>query len=418
MTLRITRLTPLACVIALTLLVTGCSKPPAPRFHLNVVAAVKARVSAPAQQQVANILAALYGTPDQPRLPPEVPFKEALLARAAGPVASDIHGRKVGLYREHCVHCHGISGDGMGPTAAFLNPYPRDYRMGAFKFKSTDGKEMPTDADLAKVLEEGIPGSSMPSFRMLAEEDRQALVEYVKYLSLRGQTELNMYDTVNDFLTIDEAAGTAKTDSLDKGTLADMYAPFAGKWKDAAEKIVKPGSVPPAGFENDPKIVELGHKLYFDKASANCQQCHGTSALGDGQLTGFDDWTKLVNEASDRLNGIISSADSPTATSEDKAAAARAKVDLALVKEFSLKPRNIIPRNLRSGIYRGGRRPIDLYYRIMAGINGSGMPAHNTLLKTEEERWAIVAYVLSLPYQAGGALAFEQETIAPSRETN
>ena len=92
--------------------------------------------------------------------------------------------------------------------------------------------------------------------------------------------------------------------------------------------------------------------------------------------------------------------------------------DLALIKEFSLKPRNIIPRNLRSGIYRGGRRPIDLYYRIMAGINGSGMPAHNTLLKTEEDRWAIVAYVLNLPYQAGGALAFEQEQLAPSRETN
>jgi mono/diheme cytochrome c family protein len=403
MTFRMTRLTPLACLAALTLLLAGCSKPAPPRFHLNVVGAVKARVSAPAQQQVANILEALYGSPDQPRLPPEVSFKEALITRAAGPVASDIHGRKVGLFREHCVHCHGISGDGMGPTAAFLNPYPRDYRMGTFKFKSTEGKEMPTDADLGKVLEEGIPGTSMPSFRMLAEEDRQALVEYVKYLSLRGQTELNMYDTVNDFLTIDEAAGTAKPDSLDKSKLSDMYAPFAGKWKDAAEKIVKPGAAPEDWDKDRKKYVDLGHKLYFDKASANCQQCHGTSALGDGQLTGFDDWTKLVNEAM-----IVADSEG------NKARGA----DIALIKEFSLKPRNIIPRNLRSGIYRGGRRPIDLYYRIMAGINGSGMPAHNTLLKTEEERWAIVAYVLSLPYSAGGALAFEQEQLAPSRETN
>lgn len=404
MRFRITRIYPLAVVLAFALSLTGCGKPDAPRFHLNVVAAVKARVGAPAQQQIANILQALYGSPDQPRLPPEVPFKEALIARAAGPVASDIHGRKVGLFREHCVHCHGISGDGMGPTAAFLNPYPRDYRMGIFKFKSTEGKEMPTDADLGKVLEEGIPGTSMPSFRMLAEEDRAALVEYVKYLALRGQTELNMYDTVNDFLTIDEAAGTAKTDSLDKGTLADMYAPFAGKWKDAAEKIVKPGSVPDDwNQDGNKKYVERGHQLYFDKASANCQQCHGTSALGDGQLTGFDDWTKLVNEA-------ITVADNES----NKARSA----DVALIKEFSLRPRNIIPRNLRSGIYRGGRRPIDLYYRIMAGINGSGMPAHNTLLKTEEDRWAIVAYVLSLPYSAGGALAFEQDGIAPSRETN
>lgn len=403
MTFSIPRISPLACVLALSLLLTGCSKPAPPRFHLNVVAAVKARVGAPAQQQVANILEALYGTPDQPRLPPEVPFKEALLARAAGPVASDIHGRKVGLYREHCVHCHGISGDGMGPTAAFLNPYPRDYRMGVFKFKATEGKEMPTDADLGKVLEEGIPGTSMPSFRMLAAEDRQALVEYVKYLSLRGQTELNMYNTVGDFLTIDEATGAATPDGLDKGVLADMYGPFAGMWKVASEKILPAGTVPDDFVSDNKKYVELGHKLYFDKASANCQSCHGTSGLGDGQLTGVDDWTKLVNEA--------------LAVADNEGNKSRS-ADVALIKEFSLRPRNIIPRNLRSGIYRGGRRPIDLYYRIMAGINGSGMPAHNTLLKTEEDRWAIVAYVLSLPYQAGGALAFEQEQIAPSRETN
>src|SRR5262249_10497456 len=31
------------------------------------------------------------------------------------------------------------------------------------------------------------------------------------------------------------------------------------------------------------------------------------------------------------------------------------------------------PNNLTNGIYRGGRRPIDLYYRIHSGINGSNM---------------------------------------------
>jgi mono/diheme cytochrome c family protein len=402
MTLRFTIKYPLACVLAFTLLLAGCGKPPQPRFHLNMVLAIKNGVSAPAQQQVANILDAFYGTPDAPRLPPEVPFKEALIARAAGPVASDIHGRKVGLFREHCVHCHGISGDGMGPTAAFLNPYPRDYRLGIFKFKSTDGKSMPTDADLLKVLEEGIPGTSMPSFRMLSIEDREALIEYVKYLSLRGQTEMNMYETVNDFVAVDDAAGTAKAD-LNKENLGEMYSTFAGLWKDAVEKIVKPDPTPKDWDTDRKKYVELGHKLYFDAASANCQKCHGTTALGDGQLTNFDDWTIQVNDAvkvADREDNKLRSA------------------DIALIKEYSLRPRNIIPRNLRSGIYRGGRRPIDLYYRIMSGINGSGMPAHNTLLKTEEERWAIIAYVLSLPYDAGGALGFDHDGIAPSRETN
>ena len=30
-------------------------------------------------------------------------------------------------------------------------------------------------------------------------------------------------------------------------------------------------------------------------------------------------------------------------------------------------------RNLYDGIYRGGRRPIDLYYRVHGGIEGAGM---------------------------------------------
>jgi len=68
--------------------------------------------------------------------------------------------------------------------------------------------------------------------------------------------------------------------------------------------------------------------------------------------------------------------------------------------------RNAIPRNLRLGVFRGGNRRIDLFWRIYAGIAGTPMPgsgpaspgAQGTL--TEEEMWNIVDYVLSLPYEA------------------
>ena len=63
-----------------------------------------------------------------------------------------------------------------------------------------------------------------------------------------------------------------------------------------------------------------------------------------------------------------------------------------------VRPRNIRPGNLRLGNYRGGRRPIDIYQRITGGIEGSPMPANTKL--TEQEAWALVAYVLSLPYEA------------------
>src|SRR5207248_2464538 len=47
------------------------------------------------------------------------------------------------------------------------------------------------------------------------------------------------------------------------------------------------------------------------------------------------------------------------------------------------------PRNLRLGVYRGGRRPLDLYYRIHDGINGTPMPAHDSLLQTQKDKDAI-----------------------------
>jgi len=70
-----------------------------------------------------------------------------------------------------------------------------------------------------------------------------------------------------------------------------------------------------------------------------------------------------------------------------------------------LRPRNAIPRNLRDGTYRGGRRPLDIFWRVSAGIAGTPMPAsgpagegaQGTL--TQEEIWHIVDYVHSLPYE-------------------
>src|SRR5439155_23515620 len=122
---------------------------------------------------------------------------EKKLRLAAGP-ADDPQGR--GLFRKHCVHCHGISGDGNGPTARFLNPFPRDFRRGIFKFKSTAPTEaMPTREDLQRTIREGANGTAMPSFKVLLRGDEiEALAEYVMYLSMRGRVELGLRNPEND----------------------------------------------------------------------------------------------------------------------------------------------------------------------------------------------------------------------------
>jgi hypothetical protein len=63
----------------------------------------------------------------------------------------------------------------------------------------------------------------------------------------------------------------------------------------------------------------------------------------------------------------------------------------------------ILPRDLVRGIYRGGKRPIDIYRRIYAGINGTPMPAlgesrdaSGELLMPGEDMWALVHFVRSL----------------------
>ena len=88
--------------------------------------------------------------------------------------------------------------------------------------------------------------------------------------------------------------------------------------------------------------------------------------------------------------------------------AARRELMDEYVRLGGLKPRNIMPRNLRHGIYRGGRRPIDVYWRILHGIDGSPMPAASMKLEgappeaiglTSEDVWHLVDYVRSLPYE-------------------
>ncbi len=54
------------------------------------------------------------------------------------------------------------------------------------------------------------------------------------------------------------------------------------------------------------------------------------------------------------------------------------------------------PANLIEGTYKGGRRPIDLYWRIAKGINGAKMPAHAGLLG-DDQIWDVVNFVLALP---------------------
>lgn len=87
------------------------------------------------------------------------------------------------LYKRNCKVCHGFRGDGKGPAAAFFRIRPRDFRKGIYKYKLLMASQAPTDEDLFEVLTRGLPGTPMPGFAGMTEEDRWSMVRYLRTFS-------------------------------------------------------------------------------------------------------------------------------------------------------------------------------------------------------------------------------------------
>jgi cytochrome c oxidase cbb3-type subunit 2 len=166
-------------------------------------------------------LGLLIATPAPAGKPPETP---AHIAKGKA------------IYERSCLLCHGAKGEGDGPAAFFIASYgaprPQNLRMGNFKFRSTPYGILPTDADLFRTVTRGVPGF-MPTFRGLTEEERWAVIYYVKSFNPKFQE-------------------------------ADPQ---------RAEIEIGTPSRPSRGH------LALGRKLYHE---AGCGNCHGEDGKGDG----------------------------------------------------------------------------------------------------------------------------------------
>lgn len=151
------------------------------------------------------------------------------------------------LYQENCAACHGDNGDGKGPQANKLKTAPRDFNAGIYKFRSTPSGSLPLDQDIFRTVTRGVRGTSMLAQLQLSEQERWAVVNYVKTFSKRFKEE-------------------------------------------------KPGqavAVPPAPSRG-PMLVALGKSKYEE---AGCAQCHGSEGRGDGaSAKGLkDDWGNPIS---------------------------------------------------------------------------------------------------------------------------
>jgi mono/diheme cytochrome c family protein len=363
-----------------------------------------------------------FGTPDEPKLPDL--FKEDDYAElvslekmkpAVGPAVSTTEPGATGLYRQLCVSCHGETGQGRGTVAASQNPYPRDFRRGLFKYKVTPRNSKPLKADLARTLRQGLTGTQMPLFDKLKDDQIDALVEYVVYLSIRGELERKMiqlgavdeldpeqafnedvskrerlYDvSLKD--STDEKAQKVFKSQLEQAN--DLLTEVVDSWIAAEERVKTPAvptGFPVASVTAEADIdqqalaasIEKGRELF--KTTGGCSKCHGESGKGDGiQVPDYDEWTKEWTKA---IN-----------------------IDYTDIEELQpflalggLKPQPLAPRNLVEGKFRGGREAKALHHRIVHGIDGSPMPAAALVTNPGEvglqpdDVWHLVNYVLSL----------------------
>jgi mono/diheme cytochrome c family protein len=87
--------------------------------------------------------------------------------RYAPPEALAEGGKRV--YEAHCAHCHGTDGNGDGPDARKYRPRPPSF-----------ANMRPSFPGARQVIENGVPGTAMPSWPLLTPPEIQAVTYYIQ----------------------------------------------------------------------------------------------------------------------------------------------------------------------------------------------------------------------------------------------
>ena len=103
------------------------------------------------------------------------------LASAAGDAA-----KGKATFSMLCVSCHGETGKGDGPVGGMLQPPPRDFSVGEFKFDANGDGKTGTDEDLTLVIQKGagaFGGSPlMAPNPSLSDDDIVNVIVYIRTL--------------------------------------------------------------------------------------------------------------------------------------------------------------------------------------------------------------------------------------------
>lgn len=348
-------------------------------------------IPADQREMLNNALVTLFGRPAEPKV--------QLDASIIATLQIDMPALKDGAnhYRIHCLHCHGVSGDGHGPTARWINPHPRDFRQGMFKFQSVSQKSKsnrpPRRDDLYRTLHQGIDGTAMPAHLILKKEEIDSMVSYVIHLSIRGKAE---FDTLKQaFLIVDGKLVHEKTPRDKEGPRTDLNkeekAELQKRIFDDLQTYAQGAASDWAASQRDDGMIQPKANPYVAEKDKFASRLRGkVMFLGVGGTE-----KRLFRDADGTEEWIEVKIDAKRAK---EANCAECHVDYGRRAEFRWDEwgTEVRPRNFTDGIFRGGKRPADIFRRVHSGINGSGMQAYHGL--DEDTLWDLVNFVQALSY--------------------
>lgn len=257
-------------------------------------------------------------------------------------------------YVNYCSNCHGLQGDGNGVAAPGQRPPPRDFTQGRFKFGGVAAGELPTDEGLLRTVRRGLHGTSMLGFD-LPEDDRRAVVQYLKS--------------------------------------------FSPRWKE--EEPGEPISVSPDPWQGrKAEAIERGKSVYhvMAKDHAGCASCHPAYVSREELSHLYEEVTGHPLRAfpKDLYGARPRDSEYPLEkdpkTNETTVPARVMPIDFLLQKTKTVWP---VGAMVEGAPYTEAQQREDLYRVIGAGIGGAAMPTWKGALP-EENLWALVYYVQSL----------------------
>jgi mono/diheme cytochrome c family protein len=176
-------------------------------------------------------------------------------------------------FRQYCGACHGENGNGQGVAARYLYPKPRDLIDGRLQLATSINMIASAD-DIKHVLHNGVPNTSMQSWKQLSAGLIDRLVAEIQQMQLVGARQRVSLVLKEDGVLVD-----------DEGNLNSEGQEIVGDYINQ-QTVPKQRWTAPPTLEVNPSVLDDGRKIYLKQ---NCHKCHGNEGQGSFGVDLVDD---------------------------------------------------------------------------------------------------------------------------------